>query len=87
MQSYTNRANGVFMFISMSSIISKMAVRILLKIGRCDIQVSESNLGPFLQTPLFKCSDWKKPKKGSSSSAILFTSKGMHGPLYHIKEA
>ena len=54
-----NRAIGVYMSISISVVIFEMAVRILLKIGRCDIQVSESNLGyvPFVQTPLFKCSD------------------------------
>ena len=51
-----------------------------IEIGRCDIQVSKSNLGyvQFVHTPLFKCSDWKKPKKALPQAAILFPSKGMH---------
>ena len=52
---YTNRASGVNISIYMSAIIFEMAVRILLKIGRCDIQGSENNLC-FVQTQLFKCS-------------------------------
>ena len=46
-------------------ITCKMAVRILLKIGRYVIQVSESNLGyvSFVHIPLFKWSNYKKPKK------------------------
>ena len=50
--SNTNGASGVYIFISMSLIIFEMAVRILLKIDRYDIQVSESNLVyvPFIQS-------------------------------------
>ena len=41
MSSYANRASGVHIFIYMYMINCKMAVRIQLKIGRCDIQISE----------------------------------------------
>ena len=47
----------IYLFINMSMINCQMAVRILLKICRYDIQISESNLAMSVQTPLFKCSD------------------------------
>ena len=49
----------LYIYIYMCTITCQVAVRIWLKIGRYDIQVSESNLGyvPFVHTPLFKWSN------------------------------
>ena len=62
---YTNRASGVYIFIYMCSIKCKTAVRILLKIDRYDIQVSESNL-PMSSLSTLHCSSVvteRSPKK------------------------
>ena len=71
----------------MSLIIFEMALRILLKIGRCDIQVRKSNLGYVLLSKPH-CSSVvteRSPKK--ALLAILFPSNGMYMLLHtHIIE-